>query len=129
MIVQGKVTTPSGYKNITDLKLGDEILNQRKRRRKIVSINTYTTKSVVTFRKNPDLILTPDTVFNTVYGKQQVSKSGQELFFLYQNGNIVKDVCQICELEKEVTCYEIITDPEDCFYINNYIIVKQENIC
>lgn len=122
MIIQGKIYTPKGYIDIQDIKIGDEVLNRRNRRIKIVDIQTEMVDNIVSFDKNEGLKISKDTILCTLYGKKIISGLQNMIYFAMPNGKIEKDIYSVQTLQQPVIGYKIILETEDAFYANNYAL-------
>ena len=122
MIIQGKIYTTKGYIDIQDIKVGDEVLNRRNRRIKIIDIQTELVYDIISFSKNKELKISKDTIFYTLYGMKTISNSQDVVYFTMPNGKIEKDTYFIETIKEPVKGYKIILETDDVFYVNNYAL-------
>ena len=123
MIVNGKVSTINGYIDIKNLNIGDYVLNRRNRRILITDIKLSQITNIITFIKDPEIILSDDTVLNTIYGKKKIQDLLDDtIYFLLPNGKIEKEKYIVTELETPVIGYQIILETPDSYYVNQYSI-------
>lgn len=123
MIVNGKVSTINGYIDIKNLNIGDYVLNRRNRRILITDIKLSQITNIITFIKDPEIVLSDDTVLNTIYGKKKIQDLLDDtIYFLLPNGKIEKEKYIVTELETPVIGYQIILETPDSYYVNQYSI-------
>ena len=123
MIVNGKVSTINGYIDIKNLNIGDYVLNRRNRRILITDIKLSQITNIITFIKDPEIVLSDDTVLNTIYGKKKIQDLLDDtIYFLLTNGKIEKEKYIVTELETPVIGYQIILETPDSYYVNQYSI-------
>lgn len=123
MIVNGKVSTINGYIDIKNLNIGDYVLNRRNRRILITDIKLSQITNIITFIKDPEIVLSDDTVLNTIYGKKKIQDLLDDtIYFLLPNGKIEKEKYIVTKLETPVIGYQIILETPDSYYVNQYSI-------
>lgn len=126
MIIQGMITTNKGPVDVTELAVGDKVLDQNHRPRVVKEIKTAKVKGAFTFTKNPGLVLSKKTRVRTVYGTLSLTGTKNlSVTMAYSGTRNVLDTA--ISQNGEFTAYDIRLDGGDTLYASYYCTETEDN--
>ena len=125
MIIQGQVLTANGPVDIKNLKPGDKVLNQLHRAFAVTAVQKKTVSVAYAFTKNPNLMVTKETIIKTVYGSKKVEKTENVFFYMAQpNARMIKDKAQ--KVLDEYIAYDIQAEGCNSIFVSNYCLELED---
>lgn len=125
MIIQGMITTNKGPVDVTELAVGDKVLDQNHRPRVVKEIKTAKVKGAFTFAKNPGLILSKKIKIRTVYGTLRLTGTKNLPITMACSGTRnVPDT--VIPQTGEFTAYDIRLEGGNTFYASHYCVETEE---
>ncbi len=121
MIIQGYVETDKGPVEISKLAVGDNVLDEMHRPRKVLAIETKTVKGGYKFQKNPDLILAKKTILKTLYGEVALTgRKAGNIFMQLSTSRDIKDTVNC--VGGEWTAYNVQIEGASSIYVSHYCV-------
>lgn len=125
MIIQGLIETDKGPIDVTELAVGDKVLDQNHRPRAVTEIKTAKVKGAFTFAKNPGLVLSKKTKIRTVYGT--LSLTGTKNLPITMACSGTRNVPDVAIPQNgEFTAYDIRLEGGNTFYASHYCVGTEE---